>query len=208
MHLHPAAELALVDVLLEACEGDARFVLETHSETLLLGLQLAVAQRKLAPVDVSVCLVESDAGLSTVREIPLRLDGSRQGWPPGVFWSTSSRPGRSGGSEGLEDEDRGRRVCSLESEPAWCLPLLWFARVHRHRVLIGSSAQPAFRKWGREALAPESHAAAVDHAVEWSMLEEASNRAYFGVTVSTEPTGGRAISPIAGAGTFCSVPIA
>lgn len=85
LHLHPAAELALVDVLLEACEGDARFVLETHSETLLLGLQLAVAQRKLAPVDVSVCLVESDAGLSTVREIPLRLDGSRQGWPPGVF---------------------------------------------------------------------------------------------------------------------------
>lgn len=84
----------------------------------------------------------------------------------------------------------------FESEPAWCLPLFWFARVHRHRVLVGSSAQPAFRKW-REALAPESHAAAVDHAVEWSMLEEASNRAYFGVTVSTEPTGGRAISPIA-----------
>jgi len=35
LHLHPAAELALVDVLLEASEGDARFVLETHSETLL-----------------------------------------------------------------------------------------------------------------------------------------------------------------------------
>ncbi|NOU34993.1 MAG: ATP-binding protein [Polyangiaceae bacterium] len=86
LHLHPAAELALVDVLLEACAGDARFILETHSETLLLGLQLAVAEGRLAPDDVSVCWVERDeGGLSTVRDVPLRKDGSREGWPPGVF---------------------------------------------------------------------------------------------------------------------------
>ena len=86
LHLHPAAELGLVDVLLEASEGDARFVLETHSETLLLGLQLAVAEGRLSPDDVSVCWVERDeAGLSTVRDIPLRPDGAREGWPPGVF---------------------------------------------------------------------------------------------------------------------------
>lgn len=86
LHLHPAAELGLVDVLLEASEGDARFVLETHSETLLLGLQLAVAEGRLSPNDVSVCWVERDhAGHSTVRDVPLRPDGAREGWPPGVF---------------------------------------------------------------------------------------------------------------------------
>lgn len=86
LHLHPAAELSLVDVLLEACSGDARFVLETHSETLLLGLQLAVVEGRLSPEDVSIAWVErGGAGLSTVREVPLRSDGAREGWPPGVF---------------------------------------------------------------------------------------------------------------------------
>lgn len=86
LHLHPAAELSLVDLLLDATAGDARFVLETHSETLLLGLQLAVAEGRLSPEDVSVCWVErSQTGLSSVREVPLRSDGAREGWPPGVF---------------------------------------------------------------------------------------------------------------------------
>lgn len=86
LHLHPAAELALVNVLLRATEGSGRLVLETHSETLLLGLQLAVAEGRLAGDDVRVWWVDrTDEAGSSVRPVELREDGSRDGWPPGVF---------------------------------------------------------------------------------------------------------------------------
>lgn len=89
LHLHPAAELALMDIILTAATDTAmapRFVLETHSEALLLSLQLAVAEGRILPEDVSVCWVSRDEdGRSSSRAVMLAADGSREGWPSGVF---------------------------------------------------------------------------------------------------------------------------
>ena len=88
MHLHPRAERALAEFfgkIVKAPSGP-RLLIETHSENLLLFVQLLVARGDLKPDDVSILWLETLAnGESDCRPIALDARGRPKGWPAGVF---------------------------------------------------------------------------------------------------------------------------
>ncbi|WP_422773835.1 DUF3696 domain-containing protein [Plantactinospora sp. WMMC1484] len=89
MHLHPAAHAELADLYLNTAKTtDTRFLIETHSETLLLRLR-----RRIAEVDngidadmVRVYVVEQRDGASVVRRVDIdELGNLDEDWPEGYF---------------------------------------------------------------------------------------------------------------------------
>jgi predicted ATPase len=87
MHLHPAAENTLAQFLVDVARSDVRLVLETHSENLLLFVQLAVATGKLRPEQVQMYFVRRMTGGGGSVADPIALDdlGRPDNWPAGVF---------------------------------------------------------------------------------------------------------------------------
>lgn len=86
LHLHPYAHAALAELYLTAArDTGVRFLIETHSETLLLRLRVRIAQRRADPDDVAIYFVESHGGASSVRRINIDAAGNLDYWPEGVF---------------------------------------------------------------------------------------------------------------------------
>ena len=97
IHLHPALQAELGDVFIEAALGERRntFILETHSEHLILRLMRRMReshQRKetglptVTPNDVTVLYVEPDGARSIARDMPLNELGELvKSWPGGFF---------------------------------------------------------------------------------------------------------------------------
>ncbi|MEL7371785.1 MAG: AAA family ATPase, partial [Myxococcota bacterium] len=90
LHLHPGAHAAVAELLVQAAvEGDgARLLVETHSENILLRVQLAVARGQIDAKDVIIHWVRQlPDGRSVVD--PIELDAQARpkgaGWPPDVF---------------------------------------------------------------------------------------------------------------------------
>ncbi|WP_018952675.1 AAA family ATPase [Thioalkalivibrio sulfidiphilus] len=97
IHLHPALQAELGDVFIEAALGERgnTFILETHSEHLILRIMRRMRETYLkketglppvTPEDVSVLYVEPDGARSIVREMPLNELGELvKSWPGGFF---------------------------------------------------------------------------------------------------------------------------
>ena len=98
IHLHPALQADLGDVFLQSALGDNqnRFLIETHSEHLLLRIMRRMRQTaagelpdgipKIRPEDVMVLFVEPDGPRSIIREMPLNEHGDLvKAWPGGFF---------------------------------------------------------------------------------------------------------------------------
>lgn len=90
LHLHPAAHPAIAELFLARLASDpgARFLIETHSDALVLRLRREVAAGRLAPSDLRIYFVDERAeprSGSKVREIPLNDEGTPAWWPEGVF---------------------------------------------------------------------------------------------------------------------------
>lgn len=97
IHLHPALQAELADVFIEAALGPRQnsFILETHSEHLILRLMRRMRETHqgkktgvppVTPADVSVLYVEPDETRSIVREMPLNELGELvKSWPGGFF---------------------------------------------------------------------------------------------------------------------------
>jgi hypothetical protein len=89
LHLHPAAHAYVGGLLCElASAGASRALVETHSENLLLRIQLAVLRGEIAPERIVIYwLRQLDDGTSMAEKITLddlaRPEGDT--WPPGVF---------------------------------------------------------------------------------------------------------------------------
>lgn len=88
IHLHPALQAELGDVFIEAALGARKntFILETHSEHLILRLMRRIREGKLNPGDIGVVFVEPLARGS--RFIELRIDEEGDfidEWPGGFF---------------------------------------------------------------------------------------------------------------------------
>jgi hypothetical protein len=82
LHLHPRAQVALADIIIEAAEQGVRPVIETHSNLLLLALQTAVAEGRIAPGRVSLNWFTRDSiGQTHVTEAEIDEDGSYGDWP-------------------------------------------------------------------------------------------------------------------------------
>ncbi|MBK8915397.1 MAG: AAA family ATPase [Phycisphaerales bacterium] len=88
VHIHPKLQADLGDLLAEAISEpySHQFLVETHSEHLILRLQKLVRERRLKPADISVIFVSRGAEGSRARR--LRLDESGRfidEWPGGFF---------------------------------------------------------------------------------------------------------------------------
>ncbi len=98
IHLHPALQADLGDVFIQSALGSNknRFVLETHSEHLLLRIMRRIRETSAGklpegchpvhPEDVMVLFVEPDGKRSIIREMPLNSRGDLiKPWPGGFF---------------------------------------------------------------------------------------------------------------------------
>lgn len=87
VHLHPAAQADLGDLFIDSLGErlDRQFIIETHSEHLLLRIRRRVAEGKLDPRAVSILFVERGEDGSVVRELPLDKKGHIAEWPDGFF---------------------------------------------------------------------------------------------------------------------------
>jgi hypothetical protein len=82
LHLHPRAQVALADILIQAADQGVRLVIETHSSLLILALQAAIAEGRIAPDRVSLNWFTRDAtGQTHVAEAQIGDDGSYGDWP-------------------------------------------------------------------------------------------------------------------------------
>ena len=82
LHLHPRAQVALADILIQAADQGVRLVIETHSSLLILALQAAIAEGRIAPDRVSLNWFTRDGtGQTHVAEAQIEADGSYGDWP-------------------------------------------------------------------------------------------------------------------------------
>lgn len=98
LHLHPALQAELGDLFIQSALGEQKntFILETHSEHLLLRIMRRMRETSqgnlpagvppVRPEDVAVLYVEQDGPQSIVREMPLNERGELvKAWPGGFF---------------------------------------------------------------------------------------------------------------------------
>jgi len=82
IHLHPRAQVALAEILVDAANRGVRVVLETHSELLLLAVQSLVAEGKILPDLVKLhWFKRRDDGVTEVTSADLDETGAFGEWP-------------------------------------------------------------------------------------------------------------------------------
>ena len=91
IHLHPRLQAELADLMIANSEGpgEKQWIVETHSELLILRIQRRIREGKLDPSAVSVLYVDPDPTVESGSTItPLRLDENgdfMDDWPDGFF---------------------------------------------------------------------------------------------------------------------------
>jgi predicted ATPase len=94
IHLHPDAQLAMADYLVELSRSGRRVIVETHSEALLLRIRRALlgkaryvgSKASLSVADVSIVYVSSHPnGASDTTALGLDKLGQVDGWPKGFM---------------------------------------------------------------------------------------------------------------------------
>jgi len=89
LHLHPAMQARLGDMFIDQAigGGDVQFLIETHSESLMLRILRRVREGNLAPEDVRVIYVDqNEVGSSEVMSLPINRFGEFEvAWPRGFF---------------------------------------------------------------------------------------------------------------------------
>lgn len=89
-HIHPSGQVALGRLMAIASQEGPQIICETHSDHLLNGVRLAVAERLLAPDGISLLHFARDPEdeLTYVERIGVQADGSIKNWPHGFFDET------------------------------------------------------------------------------------------------------------------------
>ena len=96
LHVHPSLQVELGDLFAQQASNGGVFLIETHSEHLLLRIMRRMRQTsddtlpegapRLRPEDVAVFFVEPDGAETLVREMPLNERGELvKAWPGGFF---------------------------------------------------------------------------------------------------------------------------
>lgn len=82
IHLHPLAQAALADVIIQAAEHRRiQVILESHSEHLLLRLQRRIAEESIPSGNVKLYFCDAPGGVSKLTELDMDLFGNIQNWP-------------------------------------------------------------------------------------------------------------------------------
>ena len=89
LHIHPDAQSRLADLFIEQSQEDRIFILESHSEHMLLRIQRRIREQQYAPDNVALLFVSRGLGIdspSTVERLEIDADGEMlDDWPPGFF---------------------------------------------------------------------------------------------------------------------------
>ena len=86
IHLHPAVQSGLADVMLNVAEvRNVRIIVESHSEHLMRRLQRRVAEQKASSEDVKLYFVSSQQGRARISDLVLNKWGELENWPEQFF---------------------------------------------------------------------------------------------------------------------------
>jgi hypothetical protein len=89
LHLHPAMQARIAEVFIEAATGgsNVQFLIETHSESLMLRFLRRIREGTLNPESIQVLYIDQDAvGASHIHELPISPSGEfLADWPKGFF---------------------------------------------------------------------------------------------------------------------------
>ena len=88
LHLHPKLQGNLADFFVDTSMSGVNWIIETHSENIILRIQKLVRDKKIEKNDISVNYVEKEGNSKQSKIIPLRLNerGSFiDQWPGGFF---------------------------------------------------------------------------------------------------------------------------
>lgn len=86
MHLHPAVQSGLVDVLIDAHrKRGVQVLVESHSEHLLRRLQRRIAEEKITNREIGLYFCKAGSGSSTVTRLGIDPFGVIQNWPKDFF---------------------------------------------------------------------------------------------------------------------------
>ncbi|MFD3166807.1 DUF3696 domain-containing protein [Herpetosiphon sp. NSE202] len=86
IHLHPAVQAGLADILIETSQRGVQVILESHSEHLLRRLQRRIAEAKLTPQETALYFCESDkTGTSQLKPLEVDTYGNINNWPEHFF---------------------------------------------------------------------------------------------------------------------------
>ncbi len=87
VHIHPRLQAEVGDLLVDCVKTNGhQFLVETHSEHLVLRLRRLVRERKVKPEDISVIHVGRERDGSRVKRVGIRADGTFDtDWPGGFF---------------------------------------------------------------------------------------------------------------------------
>lgn len=86
IHLHPAVQAGLADVLIDVWKKrKVQILLESHSEHLLRRLRLRVAENVVSKDDIGLFFCRMEEGGSSLTSLDLDLFGNIRNWPQGFF---------------------------------------------------------------------------------------------------------------------------
>jgi predicted ATPase len=85
IHLNPKLQGTLADLFTSTISQGTHYLVETHSEHLVLRLRSLIAEGKLSADDLGLYFVEKESGYSTLHTIPVDNTGAIQEWPKGFF---------------------------------------------------------------------------------------------------------------------------
>ena len=84
IHLHPRAQSELTKFLAKVSSCGVQVLVESHSDHILNGLQVAVLDKIIGENEISVLYFQSD-NQEPVVQIPIQKDGRIEVWPEGFF---------------------------------------------------------------------------------------------------------------------------
>lgn len=86
LHLHPAVQSHLADLFIDARESsNKQFIIESHSEHLLLRFQRRIAEGRIRSEEVALYFCEMVDGESRISELKLDEFGGIANWPENFF---------------------------------------------------------------------------------------------------------------------------
>ncbi len=86
IHLHPAVQSGLADVMLNVARvRNVQIVVESHSEHLMRRLQRRVAEEEASSQDVKLYFVSSNRGAAQLSDLRLNEWGEIENWPDNFF---------------------------------------------------------------------------------------------------------------------------
>lgn len=86
IHLHPAVQAGLADVLVETVRSrDVQVIVESHSEYLLQRLQRRIAEQAVRPEEAALYFCDVTQGESRLKELEVDVFGNIRDWPKDFF---------------------------------------------------------------------------------------------------------------------------